>query len=182
MTQRILFCLLGLFTCLTSLKAQVSKDHLLAPGDTIEVNVFQEPDLDAKVILSKDGNVTLRLIGDVMVQGKTTSQAAQAITLKYKDGFLVNPNVTVSVVGYAQRRFTILGAVIKPASYYFPEGEPINLLQAIGLAGGYSRVASPSKITIKRGKGGTVIKVDKAKIESYLIQPNDIINIGESFL
>jgi polysaccharide export outer membrane protein len=87
---------------------------------------------------------------------------------------------------YAKRRFTILGAVNKPGSFFFPAGESVSLLQAIGMAGGYSRVASPSKITIKRGDAKAPLKVDAKKMAesgaaaTFMILPGDIITVGES--
>lgn len=166
--------------------AQNQAEHVLGPNDSIEVRVFQEPDLDARVTLGQDGKVNLPLIGEVSVGGLTVNDASRAIAQKYKGGYLVNPNITVTMGDYAKRRFTILGAVNKPGSFFFPAGESVNLLQAIGMAGGYSRVASPSKITIKRGNARAPLKVDAKKMAesgtaaTFMIQPSDIITVGES--
>lgn len=166
-------------------KAQETKEHILAATDTLDVKVFQESDLDAKVTISKDGKVALPLIGQVSMVGLTTAEAANLIAQKYKDGYLVNPSVTVSVTDYAKRRFTILGAVSRPGGYFFPNGEEVTLLQAIGMAGGYSKIANPSKILVKRGEGGKTIKVDGKKVagegaSSFQILPGDLITVGES--
>ena len=118
--------------------------------------------------------------------GQTINSASQVIAVRYKDGFLVNPNVTVAIVSYAKKRFTVLGAVTKPGSFFFPDAEKISLLQAIGMAGGYSRVASPSKVEIKRSNAKGIIKVDAKKLAksgevgNFMIQPGDVITIGES--
>mgnify|MGYP000048769255 CR=1 FL=1 len=166
--------------------AQNRAEHVLGPNDSIEVRVFQEPDLDARVTLGQDGKVNLPLVGEVSVGGLTVNDASRAIAQKYKEGYLVNPNVTVTMGDYAKRRFTILGAVNKPGSFFFPAGESVSLLQAIGMAGGYSRVASPSKITIKRGDAKAPLKVDAKKMAesgaaaTFMILPGDIITVGES--
>ncbi|RYD36068.1 MAG: polysaccharide export protein [Verrucomicrobiaceae bacterium] len=168
------------------LGAQNQAEHILTASDTIEVKVYQEPDLDAKGTISKDGKVVLPLIGQVSVAGLTTDGAARLIAVKYQDGYLVKPNVTVAVAQYARLRFTILGEVTRPNSYYFPEGEKqITLLQAIGLSGGYTRGANQSKITIKRGN--TIIKVDGSKLSdegasAYPVLPGDVVTVGRSFL
>lgn len=169
-----------------SLRAQNHLEHSLTINDTIEVRVFQEPDLTAKATISKDGKVALPLIGEVFVSGLSTEGAAKVISMKYQDGYLVKPSVTVSVTQYAKLRFTIIGEVARPNSYYFPEGEKqITLLQAIGLSGGYTRRAKQNGITIKRGN--VVIKVDGRKLSeegaaAYPILPGDVITIPESAL
>jgi polysaccharide export outer membrane protein len=166
--------------------AEEQSEHILGPNDVIEVRVFQEADLDAKATLGQDGKVSLPLIGEVSITGLTINAASQAISQKYKQGYLVNPSVTVAIVTYAKKRFTVLGAVNKPGSFFFPDGENLSLLQAIGMAGGYSRVASPSKVTIKRNSAKDPIKIDAKKMAkdgetgTFMIQPGDVITIGES--
>jgi protein involved in polysaccharide export with SLBB domain len=152
----------------------VSSNHRLAAGDSIEVRVFQEPELDTKVTLSKDGRAALPLIGEVALARLTSTQAA-------------NPRITVSIADYARQRFTILGAVNKPGSYFFPAGENLTLLQVIGMAGGYTRGANPSKVTVQRGGDRSQpIEVDAKKLARkgettpFRIQPGDIITVAES--
>lgn len=166
--------------------AQESAERLLLPNDTVEVKVFQETDLDSKTTISKDGKVALPLIGQVPVAGLTTADAAKVISLRYKDGYLVNPSVTVSVTLYARLRFDVQGAVVKPNSYYFPaETDKLTLIQALGIAGGFSRVAKESEITVKRAGTGKVIKVDGRKLREegatpFMIFPGDSIHVKES--
>jgi len=165
----------------------VSSNHRLAAGDSIEVRVFQEPELDTKVTLSKDGRAALPLIGEVALARLTSTQAAAAIAERYKKGYLKNPRITVSIADYARQRFTILGAVNKPGSYFFPAGENLTLLQVIGMAGGYTRGANPSKVTVQRGGDRSQpIEVDAKKLARkgettpFRIQPGDIITVAES--
>jgi protein involved in polysaccharide export with SLBB domain len=182
-----LFLLLLGFALLPA-SAQDRAEHVLGAQDTIEVRVFQEPDLDAKVTVSQDGKVSLPLIGEVPVAGQTITEASRSIAARYKQGYLVNPNVTVTMGEYAKKRFTILGAVNKPGSFYFPPGESLSLLQAIGMAGGYSRIANASKVQIKRGNAAKPIRLDAKKMAksgeaaTYMILPGDVIEVGESWL
>lgn len=166
--------------------AQEISERLLLANDTVDVKVFQEPDLDSKTTISKDGKVALPLIGQVSVAGLTTAEAARQIALKYKDGYLVNPSVTISVAQYAKLRFDIQGAVMKPNSYYFPaETDKLTLVQALGIAGGFSRVAKESDITVTRATTRKVIKVDGRKLRDegvapFMIYPGDSIHVAES--
>lgn len=180
--------LLFVIGILPAASAQERAEHVLAPQDSIEVQVFQEPDLAApRVTVSQDGKVSLPLIGEVAVAGQTITEASRSIAARYKQGYLVNPSVTVTMGEYAKRRFTILGAVNKPGAFYFPPGESLSLLQAVGMAGGYSRIANAAKVQIKRGNSAKPLSLNAKKMAksgeaaSYLILPGDVIEVGESF-
>lgn len=166
--------------------AAEQSEHILGANDVIEVRVFQEADLDSKVTLGQDGKASLPLIGEVSLAGLTINAASQAIAQKYKQGYLVNPNVTVAIASYAKKRFTVLGAVNKPGSFFFPDGESLSLLQAIGMAGSYSKVANPSKVIIRRTSAKEPIKLNakkmanEGKADGFMIQPGDVITIDES--
>ncbi len=112
--------------------------------------MFQEDDLDCVLRVSKDGTITFPLIGRVVIGGKTPQDAALAIKALLAKDYLVNPQVNVTVTEYAKRLFTVLGQVQRPGSYDLPDRDPLTLIQAIGMAGGYTRIADPGKITLKR--------------------------------
>lgn len=85
--------------------------------------------------------------------------------------------------------FYIIGQVNNPGSYKIPERE-ITLVEAIGVAGGFTRIAARNKTRIIRVEDGTEkiinVKVDaitKAgkKIQDVIIQPDDVIVVPESF-
>lgn len=160
----------------------------MSPNDLVEVKVFQEPDLDSKVRVSKDGTVTLPLIGSVRFAGRTVDEATAIVRDTLDRRFIVNPQVNLTVVDYAKRRFTVMGEVQKPGSFEIPNEENVNLLQAIALAGGYTRIGEPTKVTVVRVEGGqrVVHKLNaKAmardqKSKPFEIQAEDTITVGES--
>jgi polysaccharide export outer membrane protein len=163
-----------------------SSDHRLSAGDSIEISVFQEPDLSARVTLSKEGKVSLPLINEISLSGLTSVEASQALVQRYRQGYLKNPKITVIITDFAKQRFTILGAINKPGSYYFPTGETLSLLQAIGMGGGYTRAANASNVTVKRRQGARPIKVDAKRMAKqgetspFFLQQGDIITVAES--
>ncbi len=155
-------------------------DYVLKPSDLIEVRVFQEPELDAKVRLAPDGTVTLPLVGELTVSGSSVKGAAAAIEAALRRGFLVKPVVTVTVLEKTRERFNLEGAVGRPGPYYFPESGELTLLDAISQAGGFTRLAN-SKVVITR-KSGSVIKVDAAdrrEAQRIRISPGDHIEAKE---
>ncbi len=127
-----------------------STDYRLVTNDVIQIKVFQEADLDSVLRISKEGTITFPLIGVVQVGAKTPQDAALSIKAMLAKDYLVNPQVSVTVVEYAKQRFTVLGQVQRPGSYDLPDRDALTLIQAIGLAGGYTRIADPGRIILKR--------------------------------
>ncbi len=179
-----------------SLSAQEDSDsnserassYILAPNDLVDVKVFQEDDLESKVRISRNGTVTLPLIGEVKIGGRTPQEAARTVREALAKGYLINPQVTVNVVNFAKYRVTVLGQVQKPGSYDFPNREKLTLLEAIGLAGGYTRGADPSRILAKRVVDGreVVYRLNGKKMASegeslaFRVLPGDIVTVSES--
>ena len=163
-------------------------NYVLAPNDLIGIKVFQEDDLETRVRISKDGTITFPLVGVIRVGGKSPQEAAKSIRDMLAKGYLINPQVTVSVLEYTKFRLTVLGQVQKPGSYDFPDRERLTLLEAIGMAGGYTRIADPGRIVVKRISNGheSVFRVNAKKMASrvdsaaFEVLPGDVITVGES--
>lgn len=173
---------------LHGLRAQ-DANYRLSANDLLDFRVFQEPELDGVIRVSGDGTAIFPLIGAVPLVGKTVTQATEDVKARYRDGYLVYPQVSLTVRTYAQKLFTVLGQVQKPGSYDMKGSDEITLLQAIGMAGGYTKIANPGRVTIKRreeGGGERVIKLDAKRMArgddsaSFYIKPGDVITVAES--
>jgi protein involved in polysaccharide export with SLBB domain len=163
--------------------------YVLGPNDSVGVEVFGEDDLRTNGRLNPEGNLSVPLLGSVHLGGLTLTQAASKLTELYGRDYLVNPKVNVMLLGYAKRRFSILGQVNRPGSLEMPESSPggIDLLEAIAMAGGYTRIAAPERITVRRqaSNGDQIFKVNAKKFNKangggFLVQPGDTITVGES--
>lgn len=162
--------------------------YVLSANDQIAVEVFGEDDLRTNGRLNGEGNLSLPLLGSVRLSGLTLTQAAARLTEMYGKDYLVSPKVNVTLVGYAKRRFTVLGQVNRPGSYEMPDGSPggIDLLEAIAMAGGYTRIAAPERISVRRQKnsGDEVLRVNAKRVakgdSAFRILPGDTITVGES--
>jgi polysaccharide export outer membrane protein len=161
--------------------------YILSPNDVVQVRVYQEDDLETKMRIGKDGTTSFPLIGVINLGGKTVAQAADLIRARLADGYLVNPQITVSVIEYAKRRFTVLGQVQKPGTYEIPNEESMTFLQAVAMAGGYTRLANRGSVTVTRMVGGkkTNFNLDLKSATSDLntqpfeILPDDTITVAE---
>jgi polysaccharide export outer membrane protein len=163
-----------------------ARTYRLSPNDVVRVKVFQEDDLTTEMRLAKDGTATFPLLGVINLGGKTVDDAAAAIRDLLGKDYLVNPQVTLTVVEYSKRRFMVLGQVQKPGSYDIPSEESVTLLQAIAMAGGFTRLAVQSKVTIVRTAGGKrTLSVDVKSnandpgTRPFEILPDDSIIVAE---
>jgi protein involved in polysaccharide export with SLBB domain len=151
--------------------------------DTIEIRVHREDDLTTRGQLSADGTITMPFIGAVKVMGLTTDQAAALITRKLADGWLVKPEVSVSIEARIRRTVTVLGQAQRPGVFEIPAHRRLTLIEAVGMAGGVTRIANSKKITLKRG--GSVMLLNLADIAAgkgtdIPLQDGDVITIPES--
>ena len=169
--------------------ASAPAGYVLSPNDQVAVEVFGEEDLRANGRLNPEGNLSVPLLGSVHLAGLTLTQAASKLTELYGRDYLVHPRVNVSLLSYAKRRFSILGQVGHPGSFEMPEGSPggIDLLEAIAMAGGYTRIAAPERITVRRhnANGDHIFKVNAKRFTKgsgggFLVEPGDTITVGES--
>jgi polysaccharide export outer membrane protein len=166
-----------------------ANDYVLSNADTLEMTIFREADLATRSRVASDGTVQLPLIGDVRVSGLTVREAREIIRKRYDADYLVDPQVYLNVIDYAQRKFTILGQVARPGTYEFPGGSSVSLLQAVGMAGGFTRTADRGKVIVKRpAKGSTdeTIKLNAKKMAAegkgaFEVAPGDVITVGESW-
>lgn len=148
--------------------------YRLNSGDILSIFVYGEEQLTFKEIPVNDqGLLSFPLIGVVEAQGHTTAEVTQAMVTKLKNGYLNDPQVSVSVVTY--RPFYINGEVKKPGGYPYQPG--LNLDRAIALAEGLTERGSNKRVTITHADGR---KDEKADL-STAISPGDTITIDQGF-
>jgi polysaccharide export outer membrane protein len=183
-----LFLTLAFLSQVSFSAAQPADNYKITANDLLDFRVFEEPELDAVVRVNGDGQAIFPLIGSVTIGGTSIADATEVIKRSYRDGYLINPQVTLTIRSYAKRLFTVLGEVQKPGSYEMQGTDEITLLQAIGMAGGYTKIANPGSITVKRREdtGEQVIKLNAKRMArgddkaSFLVRPGDVISVGES--
>jgi polysaccharide export outer membrane protein len=130
----------------------------LGPGDLIEVNVYNVPELATKARVSGSGDVYLPLIDYVHVEGLTQEEAQTVIQKRLEDGgFVRGPHVTIFVDEAASQGVTVIGEVGKPGIY--PDVADHKLYEVISEAGGFTGTAS-RKIAIIRQNNPQPIHID----------------------
>ena len=169
--------------------AAVPANYVLTPNDLVEVKVFQEDDMDWTVRVTKDSTVNLPVVGAINVARKTPDELGEIVKTRLHDGYLVHPQVSVAVMEFSKRRFTILGEVNKPGQIDFPDNAELDVLQAVGMAGGFTKSANPGRVYVKRQVGDRqiVLTVDARRqarrdAAPFKILPGDTVTISETFL
>jgi len=129
-------------------------DFILGPSDVLRVNVWRNPELSGDVTIRPDGTVSLPLIGDVKAAGRTTPEVRTEISEKLRAYVKDDANnVTVSISTINSYRFVVNGNVEHTGA--FNSNHYVTVSEAIALAGGPNRFASPDDTVI--------IRVDPAK-------------------
>ena len=132
-------------------------------------------------LVNTDGNISLPILGNIPVAGKTTSEVEDLIEkILIDQGQLTNPTVIVRVTN---AKITILGDIGNPGTYpYFEQN--VTLLQAIGDAGDLKMSGKRNDILIIREENGKrtyghidMRKTDWFNSEYYYIKQNDIIYV-----
>lgn len=126
--------------------AHIQQDYLLGAGDSIKIFVYQSPDLSIETRLSESGSITYPLIGTVHLGGMTTAAAERRIAQKLKEGgFLIDPQVTITLNQIRGNQVTALGAFVKPGRYPL-ESTQTKLSDLVAEAGGISPGGSDTVI------------------------------------
>ncbi|MEX0330149.1 MAG: polysaccharide biosynthesis/export family protein [Puniceicoccaceae bacterium] len=126
--------------------------YRMQPGDTVQVTVFNEPDLAVSQKLDPGGVIIVPLLGRTTLAGLNLREAEQKLEeLFISEEYLISPQVTVAIVNYADQVFYIFGEVNQPGAKTFPEGkQSLDILEAITMAGDLSQYAKRSEIVIRR--------------------------------
>ncbi len=172
------------------IKKTIQKEYQISPSDILKISVYQEKDLDRTVRVSQSGDISYPLIGKIKIAGLTVSEAEKKIADLFRKDYLINPHVNIFIEEYHARKIFILGAVNKPGSYDLPLQKSFTILEAISLAGGFTKLAAVDKTKIVRIENGVeknvVVKItditkkgDKSK--DVILKPDDIIVIPETF-
>ena len=168
------------------LKLTSQTPSYLVAGDVVKISFPAAPELNQTQKIGADGTLSLPLIGEVAVAGKTVGQVQADLARLYKPQLQDN-EVLVSLDTRAVP-VVVSGAVQKPGKIVFER--PATVLEAIMEAGGFTPVADLKKVSlirIVRGEHETQIvdlrNVLKGKpIPAIYCSGGDVIYVPEKFL
>ncbi len=168
----VLFLLSGA-VCALFAQGKIGSDYVLQPSDLIRVMIFQEPDLEREVRITQEHTITLPLIGSVNVKGLTVRQMEETIRSLYDKDYLVNPQINLTVLEYAESTVQVVGAVNQPGAVKFPPEQKLTLVEAIARAGGHSRIADLRKVRLSR-------KTADGQTENFTVNVDEMVRGNSS--
>jgi polysaccharide biosynthesis/export protein len=134
-----------------ALAAHAATDgYKLQPGDLLQVVVWKETDLQSEVLIRPDGGISFALAGDMQAAGLTTDELRAELETRVRK-LVPGGVVTVSVKAPNGNRVFVIGKVNRPGD--FPLLRPIDVMQAISMAGGVTPFASTNSIRVLHRDG-----------------------------
>jgi polysaccharide export outer membrane protein len=164
------------------------EDYRLSGGDLLEITVLGLKDMDRSARVGQTGDISYPLVGEVKVGGLTLPQAQAALVLKLKD-YLRDPQVTLFIKEYGNKKVFVFGQVNKPGAIELPAETKLTVLEAVSQAEGFTRIAASDRTRVIRlvnGKSQSfVIEVSAItkrgeKDKDMVLEPNDIVFVPES--
>jgi protein involved in polysaccharide export with SLBB domain len=191
--MRVRFALLYLLAvgCLISANdakpPAVEKPYTIQPGDTLDVRFFYNPELNEQnVQVRPDGRISLQLVGDVPLFGKTVEQAAKEIEALFARE-VKTPKVSLQIKTFASHKVYISGEVPRPGM--IPLVATMNVLTALGDAGGITKLGDRNRVVlIRKNDDGSALRSPvklfangKPTAEALEpLRPYDVILVPES--
>ncbi len=157
----------------------------LGPGDVLEVRVYQEPELSGVYQIGSQGDVLFPLCKSVAVGGLTANEAAEKLRACLSQGFMRDPQVSVLVKEYNSKKVFVFGEVQKPGTFPYEDG--MSVVQAVTIAGGFTRTAAQNNTSVTRRVQGQEVKmkvpvqdIALGKAPNFTLEPGDIVYVPES--
>lgn len=154
----------------------------LGAGDSVAIQVYGQPDMNATVYISDDGTIPVPLVGAVQVGGLSPAEAAQKVETAFRDGrFLVDPHVTITVTQSRSQRISVLGEVGTPGRYSIESNQTI--FDVLAQAGGAKETAADVVYLLRPDKNGQIerIPIDlKGLTDSQRTMPTQLLRGGDS--
>jgi len=150
--------------------ASAEYKYQIGPGDQLEINVWRNPELSARVPVRPDGKVTTPLIEDLQAVGKNPAELAREIELRLAK-YIREPSVTVlvtSFVGNSSEQVRVVGQATRPAA--LPYRQNMTLLDVMISVGGITEFAAGNRAVLIRQTEGN---------KQYRIRLKDLLKGGD---
>ncbi len=142
----------------TAQSAPVSDEYRIGAGDVLEINVWNEPQASVvAVAVRPDGKISLPLIKEIDVLGKTPLELQKILTGKF-EGMIRGADVTVVVKEIRSKKVYLVGSVGKAGPIPLIS-DHMTVLQALAEAGGLSQFARRGKIYVLRTVDGKKVRM-----------------------
>lgn len=168
---------------------QAGDDYLIGPGDTLQIFVWQSPDLSGPVVVRPDGRISTPLVEDLVAVGKTPARLATDIEATLAE-FIRSPEVSVivSTALGSLSQVQVIGQVVRPSGVPFRAG--LRVLDVLLEVGGLTEFAAPNRTRLIRTENSRERKI-KIKLGDLLddgdltqnieLKPGDVIVVPQTW-
>lgn len=173
----------GAFVPVESLAAGGGGGYTISPGDVLNVRVFQQESISARVRVREDGKISLPLVNDCTAEGRTPVELAAHVQAKLKE-FINTPVVSVSLEESRPLSVSVVGEVARAGVFTLEPGAGV--VQAIAAAGGLTELAHRDGLFVLRRRPGgapplrihfrweALVRAD-GKASAFRLAPGDVV-------
>lgn len=155
--------------------------YLVNAGDTLEISVWKEPELQREVLVRPDGAFTFPLAGQVVAKGRTVTEIREEIESRLAR-YIPDLVTTVTVTAVSGNSIYVIGQVNDPGTFIM--NPVLDVMQALSMAGGTTPFAGLKDIRILRREGGrqtahrfnyTEVAEGRSLEQNILLQSGDVV-------
>lgn len=152
---------LALLVVLLPAGLSAQADYVIGSQDVVTITVYDQADLSGKFTVDPDGTLTFPLLGRLKAAGLTLRGLEEDLQGRLSDGYLRNPQVSVSMETYRSQQIFVMGEVRAPGAYQLT-GE-MSIIEALARAGSTTSQAADEVMIVRPRdgkKGGPVLDTD----------------------
>lgn len=160
-------------------------NYRIGPNDELAIEVLGAPELKREAAVDAAGNLSLPLVGNIVVGGKTPQQVSQLIATQLRGRYLKDPQVTVNITKANAQLVTVDGAVRQPGNY--PITGRMTLMQAIAAAKGADEIANLNSVVVFRTVSSqrmaalfSLKEIRAGRLADPQVYGNDVVVVGEN--
>jgi polysaccharide export outer membrane protein len=166
-------------------------EYVIGPGDTLQIFVWQHPEVSVTIPVRPDGKISTPLVEDLLAVGKTPTQLARDLEGRLGE-YIRAPSVSVIVSGFVgtfENQVRVVGQAAQPQSIPYRDG--MTLLDVMIQVGGLSSTAAGNRAKVVRSVDGKQAEI-KVKVADLLnrgridanipMRPGDVLIIPQSRL
>ena len=164
--------------------------YTVGETDVLEITVMRHPEVSGQFVINSEGNIQYEFVGDLNVLGLTKDQVKKLLNEKLSD-YIIDPEITVKIVGYNSKIIYVVGEVGRPGKIYM-EGDTMTVHEALVEAGLplLSAKTNAGRVITPSNSGTPLIrKVNVEKLlyqgdlrENLVMQPGDTLYVPPTFL
>jgi polysaccharide export outer membrane protein len=167
-------------------------DYVLGPQDVVTVTVFDHLNLSGKFSIEADGTLTFPLIGRLRAAGLTPRALDEVLRQRLSEGYLRDPQLSVTVEQYRSQKVFIMGAVTNPGPLMLSGNT--TLIEALSSAGSTTNEAMGEAVVVRARPGravlgptlpeqvsdAEVVRVDLRALEGGEMSQNLVLHDGDT--